>query len=131
MPAVFFSENAPASTLSIMRWAFICDHNRTTLACITLSFTLHQHMYAPVQRCDLALLPGHNIRQILNRAGQMGQLFFQLLHHSVPIRRDGFVCPYQLCAGLSAPRACHPCQRNRASFGPTPGAVLALREATG
>lgn len=74
-----------------MRRAFVSDHNCPTLVGVTFTFTLHQHVHAPVQGRDLAFLTRDNVRKIFDRAGQMGNLFFQLLHHHAPWGQTGLL----------------------------------------
>lgn len=59
-----------------MGGALIANDNPAAAGGIPLPFALHQHMDAPVERGDLALLTGDNLRKVLDRAGQMGDLFF-------------------------------------------------------
>ena len=63
-----------------MRGAFVAQRHAAALACVPLSFALHQHVDPAVQRYDFSFLPRYDIRQIVDDTGQMGNLFFKFFH---------------------------------------------------
>ena len=48
-----------------------------------LALAMHQHLHAPREQGDFCLLPGHDIRQVIDRAHEVGEFFFDLFHRSV------------------------------------------------
>lgn len=60
-------------------------------------FAFHQHPDTVRQTVDSVLLPRHNIREIIDRAIQMGNLFFK-----VGLMGHGFL--YGFAAGFAKPR---------------------------
>ena len=53
-----------------MRGAFVAQRHAAALACVPLSFALHQHVDPAVQRYDFSFLPRYDIRQIVDDTGQ-------------------------------------------------------------
>ena len=43
---------------------------------LTLGFTLHQHLNAARQHGDFGFLSRDDIRKVIDRSGQVGNLFF-------------------------------------------------------
>lgn len=60
--------------------AFVADHNATAAISLSVRLPLQQHRHTPGQQGNFAFLPRHDIRQIVDRAGQVGQGFFYLVH---------------------------------------------------
>lgn len=54
-----------------------------------LGGTFKQQGDAAVQPVDLGRLPGHDLGQILDRAGQLGHHLFQFLHTRIHTRQIG------------------------------------------
>ncbi len=65
-----------------MRRTLIGENHSLAAMRLALALALHQHLDAARQPVDLGLLDGHHIGQVIDRADQMGQLFFQMLHHA-------------------------------------------------
>jgi hypothetical protein len=61
---------------------------------LTLSFPRHQHLDPVAQHGDLPFLTGDDIRQVLDRAEEMGDALFQRGQVHVRMRlRAGGACP--------------------------------------
>lgn len=65
-----------------MRRALIGQDNAISRGAFAFRFAMHQHLDPAGQAVDLGLLGGDDIRQVIDRADQMGQLFFKVLHHA-------------------------------------------------
>lgn len=63
-----------------MRRAFVAEDDPARAFLRALSLAPHQHLDAAGQAVDLILLACDNRIQLFYRAGQMGDLFFQMLH---------------------------------------------------
>ena len=59
---------------------FIAKHNGTGGLGLALTLPLHQHLHAARQQGDLAFLAGDHVAEIIHSAGEVGELFFNLLH---------------------------------------------------
>lgn len=73
--------------LSPMRWPLIRQRHRPACVQFAPCFTLHQRGKPSLDHGQFRLLARHNIRELLDRAGEVGDLFFQV----------GYIChsPYQ------------------------------------
>ena len=63
-----------------MRRALVTQNHMAARRRLTPRLALHQHPDPAGELGNLALLPGDNIRQVINRSCQMGNFFFKLLH---------------------------------------------------
>lgn len=63
-----------------MGGTLVADDNAAAFCGFAFSFALHQHVHAAVQPGDLRGLLRNDLRQFFDGAGQMGELFFDLLH---------------------------------------------------
>lgn len=63
-----------------MRRTFVPDHDTARGLRVAFPLALHQHDNPARERGNLRLLTGHHIRQLLDRAGQMRNLFFEFFH---------------------------------------------------
>jgi hypothetical protein len=73
---------------------------RGSAATLAVNFAFDQHHHAAGQQRNVPFLPGHDIGQILDRAGQVRDAFFKggLIGHGVQeARAEGF------CKGFLAP----------------------------
>jgi len=52
--------------------AFVADHNATAAIGLSVGLPLQQHRHTPGQQGNFAFLARHDIRQIVDRAGQVG-----------------------------------------------------------
>lgn len=61
---------------------------------LPVDLALDQQRHAPGQQRNVPLLPGHDIGQILDHAGQVGDAFFEccLVGHGVQEARSGGFC---------------------------------------
>lgn len=67
-----------AIPLSPMWWPLICQRHRPASFQFAACFALHQHGEPSLDSRQFRLLPSQNIREFLDRAGEMGDLFFQV-----------------------------------------------------
>ncbi len=65
--------------------AFVANHRAAGGLGFAFAFALHQHVDAACQRGDFPLLTGDDIRQVVDGADQVGDLFFELFHAGSPL----------------------------------------------
>ena len=79
-----------------MRRPLVTEHNAAATLTVTLPFTLHQHLNAVHQHCDLAFLTRNHIGQLIGCLQLLGCLFFQGLDtdlaHKVRLTRRSVLC---------------------------------------
>ncbi len=63
-----------------MWWPFISNNDPTAALSFTRTFAFHQQLYPAGQDRDFAFLAGDDVRQIVNGAHEVGDLFFEFLH---------------------------------------------------
>lgn len=68
-----------------MRRAFVADDGAACGLGFAFALALHQHVNPAGQGGDLAFLAGDDIRQIVDGADQVGDLFFELFHAGSPL----------------------------------------------
>jgi enoyl-CoA hydratase len=78
-----------------MRRALISQNDTVASGAFTLGLALHQHLDSPGKTVDFALLGRHHIREVIDRADQMGQFLFQMLHDA------------SICDGVDSMRGIH------------------------
>ena len=66
-----------------MRRAFIAQCDAATLILFALGLALKQQLHTARQQCDFAFLTGDNLGQVIDGAGQMGDLFFKGFHGAI------------------------------------------------
>jgi len=63
-----------------MRWLLIPHNNTAAAVAFAFGLSAHQHFDPAGQLGDFGLLPDHDLGQVIDRAGQMGDMFFKFLH---------------------------------------------------
>lgn len=61
-----------------MRRALVGERDRAAVIGLALGFTFHEQLHTAFQPRDVLILPGDHVRQILHRAGEMGDQLFKL-----------------------------------------------------
>ncbi len=64
-----------------MRRTLVAKDMRAAPSLFASGFTFHQHPHPRAQTGNLVVLRGDNVAQLFDGAGEMGDLFFQSLHH--------------------------------------------------
>jgi hypothetical protein len=64
-----------------MWWTLVAKDMRAAPGLFATGFTFHQHPHPPAETGNFVLLTGNDVAQLFDRAGKMGNLFFQSLHH--------------------------------------------------
>lgn len=67
----------------VMRRPLVADHDSPTALRFTLRLARHQHLRAPRHQCQVAFLAGDNVAEVLNRADEVGDLFFEGVNAAV------------------------------------------------
>lgn len=88
MPARFLRRTPKAAELPVRR-LFVAKQDMAAGIGFPLGLALHQKVDTARQHGDFRLLAGDDIRQILNRAGEIGDMFFQFPHAGEIRRRGG------------------------------------------
>jgi len=74
---------------SVVRWPFVADHDPAAALAFSFGLARHQHLCAPGQEGQFTFLPSDNVRQVLDRADQVGDLFFECVYAAVHILHLG------------------------------------------
>ena len=76
-PVNFAFASASGVAATAARRALIGQRDRAAGVGFTLRLALHQEAEAAAEDVDLARLAGDNLREVFDRAGQVGDLFFE------------------------------------------------------
>jgi len=64
----------------VMGWAFLAEHDTTLALARAILFAARKPRHLRAQVVDLAILPGNDLRQVIDGADEMGQTFLDLGH---------------------------------------------------
>ena len=63
-----------------MRRAFVAHDHTTAAVLLAAGFAFHQHLHAAGQEGDFSVLTGDHVAEVFDRAGEVGDLFFEFFH---------------------------------------------------
>ena len=65
-----------------MRWAFVAEDHAAGAFGFAGGFAFHEHVHPAGQHGDFRILAGDDLGEVIDGAGQVGDLGFELFHDS-------------------------------------------------